>query len=61
VKNCREIFKAAYTTAVMSGATIPDGVLAGATAVRKAVGDDDVAHDVLRTLRARLGGILGDV
>jgi hypothetical protein len=49
-----------YTSAVMTGAPIRDGVYAGAEVVRKAVGNDATAHEVLRTLRARLGGVLGD-
>lgn len=55
----REIFKTAYTRAVMGGAEPRAGVYAGAQAVRKAIGDDDRAAEVMQTLRARLGDVLG--
>lgn len=55
----REIFKTAYTRAVMRGAEPRGGVYAGAQAVRKAIGDDALANQVLQTLRARLGDVLG--
>lgn len=59
VAHYRDIFKTAYTRAVMRGAEPRAGVYAGAQAVRKAIGDDDRAAEVMQTLRARLGDVLG--
>ena len=55
----RELFKTTYTRVVMQVAEPRGGVYAGAQAVRKAIGDDDRAAEVMQTLRARLGDVLG--
>jgi hypothetical protein len=55
----REVFKAIYTSAVMRGASIQEGIIAGVDGVRAVFGDHERVHDALRKLRARLGGILG--
>jgi len=60
ISKYREIFKSAYTRAVMRGLPIREGILAGVQSVHSAVGCADRAQNILQDLRARLGDVLGD-